>query len=61
MSNVHAAIGLAQVYNLKYFKKEKIFEFTKSFKLIPGIKLLNETESSISNFWLNVIQIDKKI
>ena len=59
MSNVHAAIGLAQVYNLKNIlkKRKKIFEFyKKSFKLIPGIKLLNQTESSISNFWLNVIQ-----
>lgn len=63
MSNVHAAIGLAQVYNLKNIlkKRKKIFEFyKKSFKLIPGIKLLNQTESSISNFWLNVIKIDKK-
>ena len=62
MSNIHAAIGLAQIYNLKnILKKKKIYEtYKKNLELIPGIKLLGQTPGSISNYWLNVIQIDKK-
>ena len=63
MSNIHAAIGLAQIYSLKNIlkKRKKIYEtYKKNLKLIPGIKLLGQTPGSISNNWLNVIQIDKK-
>lgn len=63
MSNIHAAIGLAQIYNLKNIlkKRKKIYEiYKKNLKLIPGIKLLGQPPGSISNYWLNVIQIDKR-
>ena len=63
MSNIHAAIGLAQIYRLKDIlkKRKKIYEFyKKNLKSIPGIKLLGQTKNSISNKWLNVIQVDKR-
>tara|TARA_B100001063_G_C16776296_1_gene565719 strand:+ start:4127 stop:5305 length:1179 start_codon:yes stop_codon:yes gene_type:complete len=63
MSNMHAAVGLAQIYSLKNIlkKRKKIYEtYKKNLKSIPGIKLLDQTPGSISNNWLNVIQIDKK-
>ena len=46
MSNIHAAIGLAQIYNLKNIlkKRKKIYEtYKKNLELIPGIKLLGQT------------------
>ena len=63
MSNIHAAIGFAQISYLNDVikKRKKIFEFyKKNLRLIPGIKLLEQNNESISNHWLNVIQIDKK-
>ena len=45
MSNIHAAIGLAQIYNLKNIlkKEKKIYEtYKKNLELIPGIKLLGQ-------------------
>ena len=63
MSNIHAAIGLAQTYSLKDIlnKRKEIYEFYKeNLKLVPGVKLLGQSKGSIPNYWLNVIQIDKK-
>ena len=63
MSNIHAAIGLAQTSSLKGIlnKRKEIYEFYKeNLKLVPGVKLLGQSKGSISNYWLNVIQIDKK-
>ena len=63
MSNIHAAIGLAQTSSLKDIlnKRKEIYEFYKeNLKLVPGVKLLGQSKGSISNYWLNVIQIDKK-
>ena len=35
MSNIHAAIGLAQIYNLKNIlkKRKKFMKFTKKFRI----------------------------
>ena len=63
MSNIHAAIGLAQTSSLKDIlnKRKEIYEFYKeNLKLVPGVKLLGQSKGSIPNYWLNVIQIDKK-
>lgn len=63
MSNLHAAIGLAQIYYLTDIlkKRKKIYKFyEKNLKSVPGIRLLGQTVGSISNNWLNVIQVDKK-
>ena len=63
MSNIHAAIGLAQTYSLKDIlnKRKEIYKFYKeNLKLVPGVKLLGQSKGSIPNYWLNVIQIDKK-
>ncbi len=63
MSNIHAAIGLAQIMNLKkvIIKRKKIYKFYKKYlSSIPGVDLTNENTGSISNYWLNTIKIDKK-
>ena len=63
MSNIHAAIGLAQISNLKKVieKRKKIHNFyKKNLKSIPGIELTEQNSGSISNYWLNIIKINKK-
>lgn len=62
LSNIQAAIGLAQIENLKKFliKKRKIYIIYKnSLNRIKGLKLLSPKNYSISNHWLNVIKIEK--
>ena len=63
MSNLHAAIGLAQLENInKVLKKKKFIHnvYKKNLKGINGLKLLEEPYNCSSNFWLNVLEIDKK-
>ena len=62
MPNLNAALGLAQVENLKKFlqSKRKLFaEYNKKFSNIDSIKILKEPENSKSNYWLNSIILNK--
>jgi perosamine synthetase len=62
LSNLHAAIGNAQ---LKYFKKilqkkRSIHNFySNEIDRMKGIKILKESKYCKSNYWLNVIEINK--
>jgi len=64
LSNVHAAIGLAQTEKLKLFlkKKRKIFNnYKKLLKKTKNFELINPENKVKSNFWLTVIKSRKKI
>lgn len=63
LSNVHAAIGLAQLENLYKVlsKKKKIYElYKKKLKNNSCAKLLEITKSATSNYWLNIVSMNKK-
>ena len=64
LTNLNAAIGLAQIEQLKNFliKKKYIYMYySKLFSKEKLIYLLNPPSHSNSNHWLNVIIFDKKI
>ena len=63
MSNIHAAIGLAQLQRIKKILKIKleIYNLYKSkIKLIDGISLHDVPNYAFNNHWLNILKIDKK-
>ena len=63
MPNLNAAIGYSQIKRIKTIlkKKRKLFLFYKKvFDKNPYFKLVKEPEDSKSNFWLQVILINKK-
>ncbi|MBD1134917.1 DegT/DnrJ/EryC1/StrS family aminotransferase [Pelagibacterales bacterium SAG-MED47] len=63
LSNIHAAIGLAQIENLKkiIFLKKKIHnEYKKRINKISGLSLINPPIYSKSNYWINILKIDNK-
>lgn len=62
LSNIHASIGLAQIENIKYIleKKKRIHGFyLNDIKEINGLEMLVSPDYSISNYWLNIIKINK--
>lgn len=64
MSNLSAAIGLAQLEKLndKVEKRRRIFErYVQMFSDFEGISLLAEPEGVRSNRWLSTIIIDKQV
>jgi aminotransferase in exopolysaccharide biosynthesis len=63
MSNIHAAIGLAQLQRIKKILKIKleIYKLYKSkINLIDGISLHDVPNYAFNNHWLNILKIDKK-
>ena len=61
LTNIHAAIGLAQFENIKKIlnKKRRVhLEYLKHFKKNKNIKLMKPPKYSKSNAWLNVIKIE---
>ena len=63
LSNLHAAIGLAQLSNLKKVLKKKKdinFLYKKKINSIKGLRLLDSPDNCKSNFWLNILIIDKQ-
>ena len=63
MSNLHAAIGMSQILNLKKVikKKQKIHNLYKdSINSIKGLSILSNPKYCSSNNWLNILIIDKK-
>ena len=64
ISNLHAAIGLAQFEKIENFldKKRKIHEFyKKEINKIPGLSILDNPEYAYSNNWLNILQINHSV
>jgi len=63
ISNLHAAIALAQIQNLpKVLKKKGEIHklYIKKINNISGLKILQNPQYCTSNNWLNVLIIDKK-
>lgn len=64
LSNVSAALGLAQLEKLNFFieKKKKVRGYYKSItKNMKGINVLKSPPYSKNNYWLNLLEIDPKI
>jgi len=64
ISNLHAAVGMAQISNLGkiMIKKDKINKkYKEGINSINGLKILPNPGYCKSNNWLNVLTIDKKI
>ena len=63
MSNLHAAIGVAQLkrINLILNKKRKINAFYKDhIKNILGLKIAKTPDYAFNNNWLNILQVNVK-
>ena len=63
MSNLSAALGLAQLENLKVFLKFKRKLYTKyrqAFKSFKKGRIFKEPKNSKSNYWLQTLILDKK-
>ena len=64
LSNVHAAIGLAQLENIKIVisKKRKIHDcYKKKLKNKKEAELLQIHDGATSNYWLNIIDLKKNL
>jgi len=63
LSNLHAAIGYAQIGHIRkiILKKKYIHNYYKrELNKIYGLRILEAPKHSVSNYWLNVLTIDKK-
>lgn len=62
MSNLHAAVGLAQINNLKKIlnNKKKIYNFyCKEISSIKGLSILDNPKYCHANHWLNLVKLKK--
>jgi len=60
LTNVQAALGLAQIENLEYFlsTKRKIFKnYSNELENINGIELVSCSKEGKSNHWMNVVRL----
>ena len=63
LSNLHASVGLAQLLNIKKVlkKKKEINSIYKNrINKINGLKILPCPKNCSSNYWLNILVIDKQ-
>jgi len=63
LSNLSAALGLAQIEKLNFFlKKKKNIRnyYKKKIEKIKGVKILKSPKYSNNNNWLNLVQMSKK-
>ena len=63
MSNLSAALGLAQLENLKKFlkfKRKLYTNITRAFKSFKKGGIFKEPKNSKSNYWLQTLILDKK-
>ena len=63
LSKLHSSIGLAQIAKIsKILKKKKLIHKLYKDKInnITGLKILEQPDYCKSNFWLNILIIDKK-
>ncbi len=64
LSNIHAAIGLAQLEQLTGFlkiKKEIHKEYTRIIQKIDGLNIAKGPDYAENNHWLNLIQINSTL
>tara|TARA_B100000886_G_scaffold205780_1_gene142131 strand:- start:7599 stop:8777 length:1179 start_codon:yes stop_codon:yes gene_type:complete len=65
LSNIHSAIGYAQIKKIKekkQFKKKLYISYCKLFKNNKNFKILNTPNYSYNNHWMNILKIiNKKI
>lgn len=64
LTNIQAAVGLAQIQQLDYFlsRKKYIYEFYKKFcSKIEGLEMASCPKYSINNNWMSILQIDQDI
>jgi aminotransferase in exopolysaccharide biosynthesis len=62
MTNVEAAVGVAQVERLKEFiriKRKNFLYYKKMLKGLPGISLIEEPPYGFSNYWQYSLVIDE--
>ncbi len=63
ITNIHSAIGVAQLEKVNHILKKKksiMMFYKKNIKKIPGLKILDAPEHCIPNYWMNVLMIDSK-
>ena len=63
LSNLNAALGLAQLEKLQYFlkkKREVRSIYKREFENVKNVKLLDTPNYSKNNFWLNLVKIKTK-
>ena len=64
LTNVQAAIGVAQLENLKKYlgiKKRNYFQYKQDIDRIPGLHLAETPDYAENNLWMYALQIDKGI
>lgn len=64
LPNINAALGCAQMERLPEFLKNKRVladRYKAAFKAIDGVSFFSEPPDSKSNYWLNVLLIDKAL
>jgi perosamine synthetase len=62
MPNLNAAVGCAQMEQLPAFREAKrslAARYAKAFEGVGGIRFFSEPEFAKSNYWLNVLLLDK--
>ncbi len=63
LSNLSAAMGVAQLEKLKTIlkmKKKVKLNYKKNLSKIKGLKVMRSPDFSINNNWLNILEIDSK-
>lgn len=63
ISNLHAALGCAQLERLEEYlriKRDNVNWYRNHIDPIPGITLIDEPEYGVSNYWYNTILINEK-
>ncbi|MBF89503.1 MAG: aminotransferase DegT [Candidatus Marinimicrobia bacterium] len=61
LTNIQAALGVAQLEQLPEFlkrKKEIIRQYTEALENIKGLTLVESPEYADNNYWLNLLQIN---
>lgn len=64
MTNIEAALGLAQIAKLKGFlEKKRMYHkiYEEELGGIPGVNLQKEPEGAESSFWLNCLAFEKPV
>ena len=63
MPNINAALGVAQLENIKFFlklKRKLFYKYKKNFNELNGLSFFKENKNTKSNYWLQTIILDKK-
>jgi len=61
LSNIHAAVGLAQFEGLEHFitaRRAIARQYAAAFSQVPEVTFLQENEWARSNYWLSTVRLD---